>query len=142
MSGIKERIRGAIVRAVRGSELSRGEFAERADINVPSLLAYISESVDFRTPSIETLIRIALASNDPDAFMLSLLPLDSKRADWTAEEKNEALNATDGMTREALQMISQAKSEAEAASRMNSCFAACYLMAYDARVRSLRGRCE
>ena len=139
---VKDRIRWAIVRAVKASGLSRGEFAERADVRVPTLMAYMSESVDFRTPSIETLVRLALASGDPDAFILSLLPPDAKRGEWTAEEKTEALKVTDGMAREAFQMISQAKDDEQALSRLHSCFAACYLMAYDDRVTALRERGE
>lgn len=139
---IKEQIRNAIIRTVKGSGLSRIEFAERADVRVPVLMAYMSDSVDFRTPSIETLVRIALASDDPDAFILSLLPPDAKRGEWTSEDKLGAVKATERMAREAFQMVKNAGSDEEAESRLHSCFAACYLMAYDDRVTALRERGE
>ena len=135
---IKDRIRNAVKRAANGSGLTRAEFAERAEIPVPTLFAYMSESSNFRTPSVETLVRIALASEDPDAFMLSLLPPDAKRAEWAAADRAEALAATESMARETAQALAEAKRDDEAFSKLHTRFAACYLMAYDARVRALR----
>ena len=140
---IKERIRRAIVKAADSSGLSRGEFSERANILVPSLFAYMSESTDFRTPNIETLVRIALASKDPEGFMISLLPSDAEsRREWTQADKSEALKATESMAREIARSMKEAKREEEAFNKLHSGFAACYLMSYDARVKALRGRGE
>ena len=136
---IKDRIRNAVKRAANGSGLTRAEFAERAEIPVPTLFAYMSEgATKFRTPSIESVVKIALASEDPDAFMLSLLPPDARRAEWAAADRAEALAATESMARETAQALAEAKRDDEAFSKLHTRFAACYLMAYDARVRALR----
>jgi hypothetical protein len=135
---IHERIRRAVRKAVDGSGLLRSEFAKRAGVRLPSLFAYMGDEVNFRVPNAESIVRLALASNDPDAFVLSLLPHDAKRMGWTAGDKLEAVKATEGMASEAFEIIERAETVEEAKSKLHSCFAACYLTAYDARVRALR----
>jgi hypothetical protein len=70
--------------------------------------------------------------------MLSLLPPDAERAGWTQADKLEAMEATEAMARETLQLIQHAGSDEAAFNKLHARFAACYLMAYDARLQAMR----
>jgi hypothetical protein len=138
MDETKERVRVAITNAVNASGLTRTEFAERAGVGVTSVFAYMSYGAGFRMPPVEKLIRMALLSGNAAGFMLSLLPPDALHGpEWTQAEKLEAMDATEAMAQETARLIGESKRDDEAFGKLHARFAACYLMAYEARLQAL-----